>query len=218
MTAKSVPQPRLCRITKWPDFDGYGFHLQAIKSKPGQFIGKIDDDSPAEKAGLKQGDRIVEVNGVNINNENHLQVVERIKANPQTVDLLVVDPECFAYYNEKNMVIESSGDDVLLLANEIRKIALEEEEVPSVSSESMENQAEEIIPKKVQQNATVDKVTQSTSLTTSPAPANGSSDNELNFDGISAAEMRARLAGRKRPDPRQETLSAAQKHQIIQAL
>ena len=48
-----APRPRLCRITKWPDFDGYGFHLQAIKSKPGQFIGKIDDSSPAESAGLR---------------------------------------------------------------------------------------------------------------------------------------------------------------------
>jgi hypothetical protein len=48
-----APRPRLCRISKWPDFDGYGFHLQAIKSKPGQFIGKIDDNSPAEAAGLR---------------------------------------------------------------------------------------------------------------------------------------------------------------------
>jgi hypothetical protein len=38
------------------------------------------------------------------------------------------------------------------------------------------------------------------------------------FDKLSAAEMRARLASRKRMDPRQENLSAKQKHQIIQAL
>ena len=33
------PQPRLCHITKVPDFDGYGFNLHAEKNKPGQFVG-----------------------------------------------------------------------------------------------------------------------------------------------------------------------------------
>ena len=62
-----APQPRLCHLVKRTDFSGYGFNLHAEKSKPGQFIGAIDPDSPADHAGLKEGDRIVEVNGVNIN-------------------------------------------------------------------------------------------------------------------------------------------------------
>ena len=51
------PPPRLCAITKVPDFDGYGFNLHAEKNKPGQFVGKIDPGSPAELAGLREGDR-----------------------------------------------------------------------------------------------------------------------------------------------------------------
>ena len=51
------PQPRLCHITKVPGFDGYGFNLHAEKNKPGQFVGKIDSGSPAEMAGLREGDR-----------------------------------------------------------------------------------------------------------------------------------------------------------------
>ena len=51
------PQPRLCHIRKVADFDGYGFNLHAEKNKPGQFVGKIDPGSPAEIAGLKEGDR-----------------------------------------------------------------------------------------------------------------------------------------------------------------
>lgn len=70
----NAPNPRLCHIVKWPDFDGYGFNLHADKSRPGQYIGKVDEKSPADVAGLKEGDRIVEVNGVNISNENHKQV------------------------------------------------------------------------------------------------------------------------------------------------
>lgn len=83
---------RLCHVIKRDDFDGYGFNLHAEKGKPGQYIGKVDDDSPAEVAGLKQGDRIIEVNGVNIGNETHKQVVQRIKAIACEVRLLVIDP------------------------------------------------------------------------------------------------------------------------------
>ena len=57
----NAPRPRLCHVTKWPDFDGYGFNLHAEKSRPGQFIGQVDELSPAEMSGLKEGDRIVEV-------------------------------------------------------------------------------------------------------------------------------------------------------------
>ena len=56
-----APRPRLCHIVKWPDFDGYGFNLHAEKNRPGQFIGKVDPGSPAEMAGLREGDKIVEV-------------------------------------------------------------------------------------------------------------------------------------------------------------
>jgi len=84
---------RLCHIVKRPDFDGYGFNLHSEKGKPGQYIGKVDDDSPAKLAGLKEGDRIIEVNGVDIGAETHKQVVQRIKAIANEVRLLVIDPQ-----------------------------------------------------------------------------------------------------------------------------
>jgi len=69
----------------WSDYPGYGFNLHAEKSKPAQFIGKIDVGSPAEAAGLQEGDTIVEVNGTCILAEGHLDVVRRIKSNPKQV-------------------------------------------------------------------------------------------------------------------------------------
>ena len=110
-----APAPRLCHLIKWADFDGYGFNLHAERSNPGQFIGKIDDHSPAQMAGLREGDRIVEVNGVNIANENHRQVVERIKANPIEAKLLVVDPEADLWYREQDLVIKSSQLNVIYM-------------------------------------------------------------------------------------------------------
>lgn len=110
-----APSPRLCHLIKWPDFDGYGFNLHAERSNPGQFIGKIDEDSPAEMAGLREGDRIVEVNGVNINNENHRQVVERIKSDPNETRLLVVDPETDLWYREQDQVVKSNQVNVVYM-------------------------------------------------------------------------------------------------------
>ncbi|XP_015919253.2 Na(+)/H(+) exchange regulatory cofactor NHE-RF1 [Parasteatoda tepidariorum] len=104
----NAPVPRVCHLIKWADFDGYGFNLHAEKSRTGQFIGKVDDDSPAQHAGLREGDRIIEVNGVNIANENHRQVVERIKSIPNETKLLVVDEEADKWYKERKIVIKST--------------------------------------------------------------------------------------------------------------
>ncbi|XP_076451002.1 Na(+)/H(+) exchange regulatory cofactor NHE-RF1-like isoform X2 [Babylonia areolata] len=107
--------PRLCHIVRWPDFNGYGFNLHAEKGKAGQFIGKVDEGSPAEAAGLKAGDRIVEVNGTNIGNENHQQVVGRIKAGGDETRLLVVDPETDQHYKEEKKVVRGDLPEVKFL-------------------------------------------------------------------------------------------------------
>lgn len=100
-----APRPRLCHLKKSPDFAGYGFNLHAEKGKAGQFIGKVDDGSPAHWAGLREGDRIVEVNGTNVGSENHTQVVERIKAVPDEVKFLVVDEDTDNFYRDRKIVI-----------------------------------------------------------------------------------------------------------------
>ncbi|NXP07638.1 NHRF1 protein, partial [Thinocorus orbignyianus] len=81
---------RLCRLERGPD--GYGFHLHGEKGKPGQFIRLVEPGSPAERSGLRAGDRLLEVDGVNVERESHQQVVERIRAAAGAVSLLVVDP------------------------------------------------------------------------------------------------------------------------------
>ncbi|XP_058054222.1 Na(+)/H(+) exchange regulatory cofactor NHE-RF2 [Anopheles bellator] len=89
-------EARLCHVVKRADFDGYGFNLHAEKGRPGQYIGKVDDGSPAEAAGLRQGDRIIEVNSHNITTETHKKVVELIKAVPNETKLMVIDPRADA--------------------------------------------------------------------------------------------------------------------------
>uniref|UniRef100_A0A2K6TSE4 Na(+)/H(+) exchange regulatory cofactor NHE-RF n=1 Tax=Saimiri boliviensis boliviensis TaxID=39432 RepID=A0A2K6TSE4_SAIBB len=89
--AAGAPLPRLCCLEKGPN--GYGFHLHGEKGKVGQYIRLVEPGSPAEKAGLLAGDRLVEVNGENVEKETHQQVVSRIRAALNAVRLLVVDPE-----------------------------------------------------------------------------------------------------------------------------
>ncbi|XP_066471307.1 Na(+)/H(+) exchange regulatory cofactor NHE-RF1 [Tiliqua scincoides] len=83
--------PRLCCPEKGPN--GYGFHLHGEKGKVGQYIRLVEPDSPAEKSGLRAGDRLVEVNGENVEKESHQQVVNRIRGSLTSVRLLVVDAE-----------------------------------------------------------------------------------------------------------------------------
>lgn len=138
------PTVRLCVLRTWPEhFDGYGFNLHAEKSKTstanggtglpfsgGQFVGKVDRGSPAESAGLREGDRIVQVDGVDIEGETHLAVVARIKKgsagdDEATVDgaapisrcsLLVVDRRADTYYKEKKIRVHANmGLQVLVL-------------------------------------------------------------------------------------------------------
>lgn len=52
---------------------GYGFHLHGEKGKNGQFIRKVEPGSPAEAAGMRAGDRVVAVNGVNVEKQTHHQ-------------------------------------------------------------------------------------------------------------------------------------------------
>jgi len=112
------PPPRLCHLVKWQNFEGFGFNLYAEKNKPGQYIGEIDSDSPAEAAGLKEGDRIIEVNGVNVNLENHRQVVQRIKAVVSETRLLVVDQKSADWHRDRRTLVKASLPYVIHLSSE----------------------------------------------------------------------------------------------------
>lgn len=97
--------PRLCKLMAGPN--GYGFNLHGEKGRHGQFIRAVDDDSPASQSGLKAGDRVIEVDGINIERETHKQVVERIRAGGGQTLLLVVDRELDKYYQSKGVTIKA---------------------------------------------------------------------------------------------------------------
>ena len=65
-------KPRLCCMTKGEN--GYGFHLHGEKGKSGQYIRKVEAGTAAEVSGLRAGDRVIQVNGENVEKETHHKV------------------------------------------------------------------------------------------------------------------------------------------------
>ncbi|XP_073684237.1 Na(+)/H(+) exchange regulatory cofactor NHE-RF1-like [Garra rufa] len=100
--SKNELRPRLCHMKKGAT--GYGFNLHTEKTKPGQYIRAVDEDSPAEKSGLRPQDKIVQVNGAHVHTMQHSEVVAAIKAGGDETKLLVVDPETDAFFNSCGVI------------------------------------------------------------------------------------------------------------------
>ncbi|XP_056090300.1 Na(+)/H(+) exchange regulatory cofactor NHE-RF2 [Rhinichthys klamathensis goyatoka] len=99
-------RPRLCHMTLGEQ--GFGFNLHCKKSHPGQYIRSVDPDSPAERAGLRPKDRLIEVNDCSIEGLRHAEVVALVKAGGTETRLLVVDPDTDELFNRLGIVPTST--------------------------------------------------------------------------------------------------------------
>ena len=92
---------RTCHLKRQYDYKEYGFYLYQEIAVPGQIVGIVDEGSSADKAGLKVGDRILEVNNVDVRNKTHSEVVKMMKTNPLETKLVVVNQDAEEYYNQQ---------------------------------------------------------------------------------------------------------------------
>ncbi|NXH80611.1 NHRF3 protein, partial [Edolisoma coerulescens] len=104
----SALQPRECKVTKKPQ-KSYGFYLRVEKDTAGHIIRNVEHDSPAERAGLKDGDRVLRVNGVFVDKEDHAQVVEIVKNSGNSVVLLVLDDASYEKAQKEGVNLEELG-------------------------------------------------------------------------------------------------------------
>ncbi|NWH75310.1 NHRF4 protein, partial [Piaya cayana] len=91
---------RELHMVKGPE--GYGFLLKEDDCRwgaTGQFLWDVDVGLPAEQAGMKEGDRLLAVNGESIEGLDHQQTVLRIRANGDQVTMLVIDPAGDEFYH-----------------------------------------------------------------------------------------------------------------------
>lgn len=69
----STFNPRECKLFK-QEGQSYGFFLRIEKDTDGHLVRVVEKGSPAEKAGLQDGDRVLRINGVFVDKEEHMQV------------------------------------------------------------------------------------------------------------------------------------------------
>ncbi|XP_041933783.1 Na(+)/H(+) exchange regulatory cofactor NHE-RF3 isoform X2 [Alosa sapidissima] len=99
--AGSSSKPKLCYLTK--STAGFGFSLKSVKGQSGVFMMDVSRGGSADTAGVKENDRLVEVNGENVENSNHEQVVEKVKASGSNVMFLLVDADTDRFYKNKQI-------------------------------------------------------------------------------------------------------------------
>ncbi|XP_051021398.1 Na(+)/H(+) exchange regulatory cofactor NHE-RF3 [Acomys russatus] len=90
----STFNPRECKLSK-QEGQNYGFFLRIEKDTDGHLVRVIEKDSPAEKAGLLDGDRVLRINGVFVDKEEHAQVVDLVRKSGNSVTLLVLDGDSY---------------------------------------------------------------------------------------------------------------------------
>ncbi|XP_062845017.1 NHERF family PDZ scaffold protein 4b [Trichomycterus rosablanca] len=88
----SCPTPRVCML-KREDRETFGFHLRVEKGRPGHVIRKVELGGVAERSGLRDGDRLLEVNEHFVDDLEHMEVARRIQMSGPQLCLLVLSSE-----------------------------------------------------------------------------------------------------------------------------
>jgi hypothetical protein len=57
------PEPRLCHLLTWSNYDGYGFYVAYSTESGACYIKNVEPNSPAHLGGLRAYDRLIEING-----------------------------------------------------------------------------------------------------------------------------------------------------------
>ena len=60
------------------DHEQHGFFLAIDRDRNGQVIRRVERGGPADSAGLRDGDRIIEINGINCERYSHEQVLSTV--------------------------------------------------------------------------------------------------------------------------------------------
>ncbi|KAM6984304.1 NHERF family PDZ scaffold protein 4b isoform 2-T2 [Tautogolabrus adspersus] len=83
--------------------EGYGFLLRLEKAPSGRtshVLREMDDGSPAQRAGMKDGEILLEVNGELVESLNHQEIVDRVRLSGQKVSLTTITPQGLDFYSK----------------------------------------------------------------------------------------------------------------------
>ncbi|XP_076867912.1 NHERF family PDZ scaffold protein 4b isoform X2 [Brachyhypopomus gauderio] len=86
------PSPRLC-VLKKDHGEHFGFHLRVERGRPGHVIRHVELWGVAGRSGLRDGDRLLEVNELFVDDMEHMEVARRILVSGPLLCLLVLGSE-----------------------------------------------------------------------------------------------------------------------------
>ncbi|XP_026780594.3 Na(+)/H(+) exchange regulatory cofactor NHE-RF3 [Pangasianodon hypophthalmus] len=93
LPSNNLQCPRLCTLLR--EDTGFGFKLACSQDECRVYVGQVEAGRAGERAGLREGDVIVEVNGQNVEHVHFEEVVTLIKKGGTSLMLLVVDKDGF---------------------------------------------------------------------------------------------------------------------------
>ncbi|KAM4635359.1 Na(+)/H(+) exchange regulatory cofactor NHE-RF1 [Polymixia lowei] len=205
-------RPRLCVIQRGPN--GYGFNLHSEKARPGQYIRAVDEDSPAERAGLQPKDRIIQVNGMPVEGKTHSEVVAAIKVGGDVTRLLVVDPDTEGFF--KRCRVAPSTDHITgPLPEPVINGDMEEKVNGSVAKEEERDSKLSVSP-------SPSNASSSTSLTTPPTNTPPEESEQVIMDTIPALNLTLQQvkerAHQKRSNKRAPPMDWTKKNELFSNL
>ncbi|XP_035522209.1 PDZ domain containing 3b isoform X1 [Morone saxatilis] len=83
--------------------EGYGFLLRLEKAPSGRIshvLREMDRGSPAERAGMRDGELLLEVNGESVESLKHEEIVDRVRLSGQQVSLTIISPQGLEFYTQ----------------------------------------------------------------------------------------------------------------------
>ncbi|XP_074044719.1 Na(+)/H(+) exchange regulatory cofactor NHE-RF3 [Macrotis lagotis] len=113
-------QPRLCYLVK--EGSSYGFSLKTVQGKKGVYMTDLIPQGVASKAGVQSEDRLIEVNGENVENASHEEVVEKVKKAGSQIMFLLIDKDMDKYYNDHKIKVKRDTVNLMLLPHKPRTV------------------------------------------------------------------------------------------------
>ncbi|XP_063797812.1 Na(+)/H(+) exchange regulatory cofactor NHE-RF4 [Pseudophryne corroboree] len=119
---ESCPRPQLCLIRN--EGRGFGFTASATGGVRGTFLLTVEDGGSAQKAGVPQGARLLDVNGENIMSFTLSQLTKKLQQNTSCVVLLVLESSALGVYESHGVTPSIALADTSSLLYKTRKLHL----------------------------------------------------------------------------------------------